>query len=140
MKAIANFSTASGRRGTAILPSIRHEPILRGVRICNPHTLMDQVNAAQDRRIATRLRRDPSVLRMARSNLRRWAAADGRHVRKVFEEWHAILHRLNAREIADFLCSNTPMARRLQQSSPFAGALTQAERRTIRRQHETAGA
>jgi hypothetical protein len=122
------------------LPSVGHDPILGGVRIRNPHVLIDRVNAAEDRRIATRLRRDPRVLRMARSNLRRWAAANGRNVRPVFQEWHAILHRLNAGEIADFLCSNTPMARRLQQSSPFAGALTQAERRTIRLEHETAGA
>jgi len=101
---------------------------------------MDRVNAAQDRRIAARLRRDPGVLRLARANLRRWATADGRRVRTVFEEWHAILHRLNAREIADFLCSDTPMARRLRQSSPFAGALTQAQRRSIHRRHETARA
>jgi hypothetical protein len=98
---------------------------------------MDRINAAQDRRVALRLRRDPRLLRLARSNLRRWAAADGPHVRPIFEEWHAILHRLNAREIADFLCSDTPKARRLRQSSPFAGALTQAERRSIQVQCET---
>ena len=80
------------------------------------------------------------VLRLARSNLRRWAAADGRHVRPSFREWHSVLHRLNAREIADFLCSNTPMARRLRQSSPFAGILSRRELQSIRRQHETAGA
>ena len=39
---------------------------------------MDRVNAAQDRRIATRLRRDPGVLRLARANLRRWSTVDGR--------------------------------------------------------------
>jgi hypothetical protein len=101
---------------------------------------MERVNAAQDRRIAARLRRDPRVLRLARANLRRWAAVDGQRVRTVFEEWHTILHRLNAREIADFLCSDTPMARRLRQSSPFAGALTQADRQSIYRRHETARA
>ena len=101
---------------------------------------MDRVNAAEDQQTASRLRRNPGVLRLARWNLRRWAAADGRNVRPVFQEWHAILYRLNAREIADFLGSDTPMARRLRQSSPFAGSLTQAERRSIRRQHETARA
>ena len=100
------------------------------------HFVIDQVNAAQDRLIAARLRRDPKVLRLARSNLRRWAVRDGRKVRAVFQEWHAVLHRLNAREIADFLCSDTPMARRLRQSSPFAGVLTDLERRSIRRRYE----
>ena len=100
---------------------------------------MDRINAAQDRRVAARLRRDPALVRLAQSNLHRWAGADRPHVRPVFEEWHAILHRLNAREIADFLCSDTPMARRLRQSSPFAGALTQAERQSILSQCETEG-
>lgn len=104
------------------------------------HFVIDQVNAAQDRLIAARLRRDPKVLRLARSNLRRWAARDGRKVRSVFQEWHALLHRLNAHEIADFLCSDTPMARRLRQSSPFAGALTDSERQLIRRRYAKARA
>ena len=121
------------------LPECGHEPSLHDVRIRNPHALTDEVNAAQDRRIAARLRRDPRVLRLARSNLRRWAAGDGRHLRSTFQEWRAVLHRLTAREVADFLDSDTPMARRLRQSSPFAGALTQAERRSILRQYEAAG-
>src|SRR5213595_733651 len=104
------------------------------------HAVIDSVNAAQDRLIAARLRRNPAVLRLARSNLRRWATADGRRIRVVFRQWQAVLQRLNAREIADFLCSDTPMARRLRQSSPFAGVLTQSERRSIRRRHEKARA
>ena len=107
-----------------------------GVRSRKPHALIDQVNAAQDRQIAARLRRNRGVLRLARSNLRRWSQADGRRVRVAFREWHAVLHRLSTREIADFLCSDTPLARRLRQSSPFAGVLTSAERRSIRRRHE----
>jgi len=102
--------------------------------------MIDEVNAAQDRLIAAKLRRNPKLLRLARSNLRRWAARDGHNVRSVFREWHGVLHRLKAREIADFLCSGTPMARRLRQSSPFAGILTESERRAIRRRHEKARA
>lgn len=102
--------------------------------------MIDQVNAAQDRLIAAKLRRDPRVLRLARSNLRRWSAADGTRVRQVFREWHAVLYRLTTRQIANFLCSDTPMARRLRQSSPFAGVLTNSERRSIRQKHEEGGA
>ena len=101
------------------------------------HLIIDRVNAAQDRVIASRLRRNRRVLSVARNNLRRWAARDGRKLRPVFVEWRRILERLSAREIADFLVSDTPMARRLCQSSPFAGVLTQAERGAIRRKHET---
>ena len=104
------------------------------------HRIVDQVNEAQDRLIASKLRRNPRVLRVARSNLRRWATRDGQHVRPVFREWHGILYRLTAREIADFLSGGTAMARRLQQCSPFAGILTQSERDSIRRRHEKARA
>ena len=80
------------------------------------------------------------LLRRARADLRRWMARDGTGVRPAFREWHAILHRLRSREIAAFLCSETPLARRLRQSSPLAGLLSDAERRAIRRNHEKAGA
>lgn len=63
-------------------------------------------------------------------------ARGGAKVRPVFLEWHAILHRLTRAEIARFLVSDTPKARRLRQSTPFAGALAEAERRTIREAHE----
>ena len=102
------------------------------------HRVLDQINAAQDRRVAAAIRRDPRVLRVARADLRRWMAADGKRVRPVFREWQAVLHRLTAREIAAFLCSDTPMARRLRQSSPLAGILTDPARRSIRRRYEKA--
>jgi hypothetical protein len=104
------------------------------------HQVLDRVNAAQDRQIAAIIRRDPRRLRAARADLRRWMAADGQRVRPAFREWHAVLDRLTAREIAVFLCSDTPMARRLRQSSPLAGILAETERRALRRRYEKAGA
>ncbi len=103
------------------------------------HELVDRINGAQDRLIAARLRRDGRVLKVARVNLQRWMARDGRKVRASFLEWHRILTRLSRGEIADFLRSDTPLARRLRQSSPFAGVLSEAERRAIAQQHEKAG-
>jgi len=87
------------------------------------HLEIDRRNAADDRRLASRLRRSGRVLREARENLRRWISRDGRKVRPVFQEWNSILRRLTRHEIADFLRSDTPKARRLRQSSPFAGLM-----------------
>ena len=101
------------------------------------HRRIDLANLEQDRKIAAKLRRDERVLTMARRTLRRWMACDGRNVRSVFQEWHLILTRLSRAEIVDFLRSDTPMARRLRQSSPFAGVLSAAERLAIR-QHAKA--
>ena len=104
------------------------------------HTVIDRINAAQDRVIARKLRRDAGVLVLAARNLRRWMAGDGRSVRPVFLEWDRILRRLTRTEIAAFLLSDTPMARRLRQSTPFAGVLSEGERLAIRQAHEKAGA
>ena len=85
------------------------------------HQAIDEKSKLQDRLLAQCLRRDTRLLRLAKANLRRWKARDGKRPRRVFLEWQRILHYLSASEIADFLVSDTPMARRLRQSSPFMG-------------------
>ena len=85
------------------------------------HRDIDLKNEAQDRLLARQLRRDGRLIRLAQANLRRWTARDGKRPRPVFVEWQRILDRLSANQIADFLVSDTPMARRLRQSSPFLG-------------------
>jgi hypothetical protein len=85
------------------------------------HRDIDVKNELQDRLLARRLRRDTRLLRLAQANLRRWKARDGKRPRPAFVEWQHILDHLSANEIADFLVSDTPMARRLRQSSPFMG-------------------
>jgi hypothetical protein len=106
----------------------------------NPHAIIDKINAAQDRLIARKLRQSPKPLKIAKLNLKRWIAKHSSAVPTPFTEWHRLLTFLDANEVADFLCSDTPMARRLRQSSPFAGVLTEAEIRRIRQKHEKAGA
>lgn len=85
------------------------------------HRDVELRNQLQDHLLAHQLRRDARVIHQARANLRRWQARDGNRPRPVFVEWQRILERLSAKEIADFLQSDTPMARRLRQSSPFMG-------------------
>jgi len=91
------------------------------------HEAIDARNQRQDRLLAQQQRRD-RLLRLARSNLRRWTARDGKRPRPVFVEWQRILDCLSANEIADFLVSDTPMARRLRQSSPFMGLFPEPRR------------
>jgi hypothetical protein len=92
------------------------------------HQAIDANSKLQDCLLAQRLRRDRRLLRLARTNLRRWKARDGKRPRQVFVEWQRILDYLSAREIADFLVSDTPMARRLRQSSPFMGLFPRPSR------------
>ena len=97
------------------------------------HRDIDLRNELQDRLLARHLRRDTRLLRLARANLQRWKARDGNHPRPVFVEWQRILDRLSANQIADFLMSDTPMARRLRQSSPFLGLFPKSRRRAGRK-------
>ena len=100
------------------------------------HQTIDRSNQAADHLIAIRLRRDSRLLRTARRNLARWLERDGAAPRPVFREWAAIFDRLTREQIADFIASDTPKARRLRQSSPFMGLLTKAEREYIWRNHD----
>ncbi len=97
------------------------------------HRDVDVRNELQDRLLAQRLRRDARLLRLAQANLRRWKARDGKHPRPAFVEWQRILDYLSPNEIADFLVSDTPMARRLRQSSPFMGLFPKPGRPARRR-------
>ena len=101
---------------------------MRGTVMRHSHQDIELRNQLQDRMLAGRLRRDNRLLLQARANLRRWKSRDGRHPRRVFVEWQRILDHLSGREIADFLVSDTPMARRLRQSSPFMGLFPQPGR------------
>jgi len=92
------------------------------------HQDIDVKNEWQDRLLARRLRRNGRLIRLARANLRRWKARDGKRPRRVFVEWERILDYLSPNEIADFLISDTPMARRLRQSSPFMGLFPESGR------------
>ncbi len=92
------------------------------------HRDVDVRNELQDRLLAQRLRRDTRLLRLAQANLHRWKARDGKRPRPAFVEWQRILDYLSPNEIADFLVSDTPMARRLRQSSPFMGLFPKSGR------------
>ena len=82
--------------------------------------LLDPVAAecdARHRDVARRLRADPSVAAEARATLERWIAASGEL--PAWLEWRAALATLDGAELADFLESSTPRARRMRTSSPF---------------------
>jgi hypothetical protein len=91
------------------------------------------------RRIADLLMCDPDmVLGKAAANLQAWTAKQESSEVTVFQEWLELLDRMNAREIASFIVSESEHAVRMRQSSPFAGVLTPQEVWAIKRSHEAA--
>jgi hypothetical protein len=55
------------------------------------------------------------------------------------QEWLDLLNTSSLEEILELLVDQGENARRLRQSTPFAGILTQEERRRIVEKHESPG-
>lgn len=93
----------------------------RGHRTAELHAL------AYHRLVAERL--DEHVVDMARRRLHRWRR-DGRVHPRWGEEWVRILAMPTSR-IGRTISADTPRAAELRQTSPFAGVLTEQERRQL---------
>jgi len=55
------------------------------------------------------------------------------------QEWLDLINSSSLEQVLEFLVDDSENARRLRQSTPFAGILTQEERRRILEKHESAG-
>lgn len=93
------------------------------------HSRVHERSLAMHRLIARKVLADPTLLDGARDNVRRWQADEG-SPRQALIGWEAILRRPVC-EVALFLPEQSERAARLRQSSPFAGILTEPERRTV---------
>ena len=93
------------------------------------HARLDERSLALHRLVAQKLAAEPSLLGLARANIARWKSADSTPS-SALSEWEQILGRSIA-EITALLVDRSEHATRLRQSSPFAGILTDAERKAI---------
>jgi hypothetical protein len=71
------------------------------------------------RRVAAEIRRDPRVIDEAAARLERWMLRDGAPPDPALVEWKIALSMLDTAELAEFLESPTPRAKRMRISSPF---------------------
>jgi len=71
------------------------------------------------RRVAGEIRRDPHIIEQAAQRLARWMLRSGDPPDPALVEWKIALASLDARQLADFLESPTPKAKRMRISSPF---------------------
>lgn len=93
----------------------------------DPHERAERRNRAYHAALARRLRRE--TVRGALHQLWRWSE-EGNIDPRYAEEWEALLRR-PLPEIRKVLTEDSQRARDLRQSSPFAGALSEPERRKI---------
>lgn len=100
------------------------------------HDRLDERSLALHRLIAAKVRADPALLDKARENLRRWQGASG-SPSLAFAEWEQILSG-SVDQVTAFLVERSERAARLRQSSPFAGVLTEDERRAVLKRYTIA--
>lgn len=93
------------------------------------HRTADLQALAYHRVVAERL--DKSIVDQARGRVRRWRA-DGRVHPRWIEEWERIL-AMPLHRIAKIIGADTTRGRELRQTSPFAGVLSEQERRQLTR-------
>ena len=80
--------------------------------------------------IAAKIAAAPELLDIARRNLAKWSERYGENVPPALLEWASILEQ-SWPHIAALITDPRERATRLRQSTPFAGILTDAERRRI---------
>jgi hypothetical protein len=94
------------------------------------HSRLDERSLALHQLVAERVRAAPALLDTARENLRRWQEANGSASSPGLAEWAQILAS-PASYVVALLAEHSERATRLRQSSPFAGILSEEERRAV---------
>ena len=120
------------RKRAAGLKSVRRWVAAEGDELArySDHRVLDARSLAMHCKIAKKITRQPELLEVAKQNLARWQQKSAGESPRYLEEWQAILERPWS-EIAGLITSMSDEATRLRSSSPFAGVLTNAERRRI---------
>jgi hypothetical protein len=118
------------------LSSPKLPPALRKTRT---HEWVDQRSLALSQAIAIKLRAHPELLEVPKTNLKRWIQRQLPDVPKVMLEWQDILDYWPIDRILELLTSDSQAARRLRQSSPFCGILSEDERLEIFKEYEAIG-
>lgn len=100
------------------------------------HHIIDRRNIEFGRIIAEKLRKQPELLDLAKSNLERWIGQSKEEPQPAHLEWQGILTEKNPSEIIELLVQDSENACRLRQSNPFAGALTPQERWNVLKMYD----
>lgn len=101
----------------------------RGPSFGTEHRRRDAEKLDLHRIIAKHLRGDPArVLAIARENLRRWQKAGAQ---PYYEEWEQVLATCDVDEIIGLILADNETGRRLRQSTPFTGVVSETERGSV---------
>jgi hypothetical protein len=103
----------------------------RTVRNLRVHGYHDDATRLLGLAIATKLRRDPSIVRRMRSNIQTRMKKASEQERRELKEWLRIISTMSRAKLQRFLVDPSERAVRLRQSLPALGLLTPREREDI---------
>src|SRR6266404_5594883 len=104
------------------------------------HDWIDARSLALGRAVAERLEANPELLEVARRNLQRWLSVAGDRPLPAHVEWLRLLQTQPLPKLLELLRADDETARRLRQSSPFAGLLSPQDRWRILEDYEARAA
>jgi hypothetical protein len=94
------------------------------------HRLLEARSLAMHAVIARKIERDPALLAIPQNNIERWSARWKEGAPAWIHEWQELLKQPWP-QVAALITEPSERAARLRQSSPFAGVLSNEERRRI---------
>jgi hypothetical protein len=94
------------------------------------HQELDARSLALHRLVAQKIQRDPTLLRIAKTNLARWRTRATPNDLHYLREWERLLE-VGLDAALAVATEDSERASALRQSSPFAGILTPSERITF---------
>jgi hypothetical protein len=105
------------------------------------HRKLEERSLALHREIAQRVRSNPDLLSSVRERLSKDIRSGRFSISLIdaMQEWLDLLDSSSVEQLLELLVDEGGNGRRLRQSTPFAGILTQEERRRILEKHESAG-
>ena len=98
------------------------------------HPHVDRRSLEMARLVVEKIDADPSLFRVAHENLQRWSGVRGGALPPCREEWKELLKRPWS-QIREILLDESDEGQRLRSSHPFAGLVSEKERRRIHDAH-----
>ena len=102
------------------------------------HPWLDQLGLLYHRAIAEKIRRDPDLRNVAIGNIDRWMARNDYppSVVRALHAWRDLLTSASLEELVAIMTDPSERGHQRRQNAPFAGILTEEERRRLRDDYE----
>ena len=96
------------------------------------HPEINRRTLERTRLVVAKVDADPNLIELAVTNLKRWMARTNGKPKACHAEWMKLLAEKPWEDLRSALLEESDEGQRLRSSLPFAGVLTEQERRSVR--------